>query len=108
MLREACLRDGLKLESSLSFFSKNNVNFKRISTRETSEVPAANIKLTLVLSCNLFVMEQHFGILDMSANYLKNIKTLNGEKPNKCNLCNYASSRAGDLRIHLKIHSGEK
>ena len=44
---------------------------------------AANIKLTLVLSCNLLVMEQHFGILDMSANYLKNTKTLNGEKPNK-------------------------
>ena len=29
-------------------------------------------------------------------------------KPNKCNQCDYASSRAGDLRTHLKTHSGEK
>ena len=29
-------------------------------------------------------------------------------KENKCNQCNYASSRAGDLRKHLKTHSGEK
>ena len=26
----------------------------------------------------------------------------------KCNQCNYASSRAGNLREHLKTHSGEK
>ena len=31
-----------------------------------------------------------------------------GEKTNKCNQCNYASSRAAVLRIHLKKHSGEK
>ena len=29
-------------------------------------------------------------------------------KSNKCNQCNYASSQAGNLRTHLKIHSGEK
>ena len=29
-------------------------------------------------------------------------------KQNKCNQCDYASSHAGDLRTHLKIHSGEK
>ena len=28
-------------------------------------------------------------------------------KSNKCNQCDYASSRAGDLRKHLKMHSGE-
>ena len=28
--------------------------------------------------------------------------THSGEKPNKCNQCDYASSRAGSLRIHLK------
>ena len=89
-------------------FLQEHFNLKRISTRETSGVPAANIKLTLVLSCNLLVMEQHIGILDMTANYLKNTKTLIGEKPNKCNLCNYASSRAGNLRTHLQTHSGEK
>ena len=31
-----------------------------------------------------------------------------GEKSNKCNQCDYASSQAGHLRKHLKIHSGEK
>ena len=29
-------------------------------------------------------------------------------KSNKCNQCEYASSRADHLRTHLKIHSGEK
>ena len=31
-----------------------------------------------------------------------------GEKSNKCNQCDYASSQAGNLRAHLKTHSGEK
>ena len=31
-----------------------------------------------------------------------------GENSNKCNQCDYASSDAGNLRAHLKIHSGEK
>ena len=40
---------------------------------------------------------------------LKNhIKIHSGEKPNKCNQCDYASSHASDLRKHLKTHSGEK
>ena len=30
------------------------------------------------------------------------------EKSNKCSLCDYASSHAGHLRTHLKMHSGEK
>ena len=32
----------------------------------------------------------------------------NRENSNKCNLCEYASSRADNLRTHLKTHSGEK
>ena len=31
-----------------------------------------------------------------------------GEKPNKCNQCDFASIQACDLRRHLKTHSGEK
>ena len=31
-----------------------------------------------------------------------------GEKSNKCNQCDYASSWAGHLRRHLKTHNGEK
>ena len=35
-------------------------------------------------------------------------KTDNVIKSNKCNQCEYASSRADHLRKHLKRHSGEK
>ena len=31
-----------------------------------------------------------------------------GEKSNKCNQCDYASSHAGNLGTHLKTHNGEK
>ena len=31
-----------------------------------------------------------------------------GEKSNKCNKCDYASSDPSNLRTHLKRHSGEK
>ena len=30
------------------------------------------------------------------------------DKSNKCNQCDYASSSPGNLRRHLKTHSGEK
>ena len=30
------------------------------------------------------------------------------EKSNKCDQCDYAFSHTGDLRRHLKTHSGEK
>ena len=36
------------------------------------------------------------------------LKTHSGEKSNKCNQCDYASSLASNLRTHLKRHSGEK
>ena len=33
---------------------------------------------------------------------------LRGDKSNKCNQCDYATSRSGDLRKHLKTHRREK
>ena len=36
------------------------------------------------------------------------LKTHSGEKSNKCNLCDYASSEVGKLKRHLKRHSEEK
>ena len=38
----------------------------------------------------------------------RHIKTHSGERSNKCNQCDYASSQAGHLRKHLKRHSVEK
>ena len=35
-------------------------------------------------------------------------ETHSGEKSNKCNRCDYASSEADSLRTHLITHSGEK
>ena len=36
------------------------------------------------------------------------LKIHSGEKSNRCNLCNYACSDPSALRTHLKTHSGEK
>ena len=41
-------------------------------------------------------------------NLRQHLKIHSGEKSNKCNQCDYASSLAGNLRKHLKMHSGEK
>ena len=38
----------------------------------------------------------------------RHLKKHSGEKPHKCNQCDFASSQTGDLRKHLKRHSGEK
>ena len=32
------------------------------------------------------------------------LKIQSGEKPNKCNQCDYSSTNAGHLRVHLKTH----
>ena len=48
-----------------------------------------------------------FSLKDSNVEILK--KTIkNVIKSNKCNQCDYASSHTGDLRRHLKTHSGEK
>ena len=41
-------------------------------------------------------------------NLRTHLKMHSGEKSNKCKQCKYASYQGGDLRRHLKIHSGEK
>ena len=48
-----------------------------------------------------------FGLKDANVRSLKK-NTDNVIKSNKCNQCDYASSRAYHLRTHLKTHSGEK
>ena len=42
------------------------------------------------------------------SNLNTHLKMHSGEKPNKCNQCDYAASEASKLRRHLKTHCGEK
>ena len=42
-----------------------------------------------------------------AGNMRSHLKRHSGEKSNKCNQCDYASSEARNLRRHMKIHSGE-
>ena len=44
----------------------------------------------------------------MQKNTSERVVNVHGEKSNKCNLCDYASFWASEMRRHLKTHSGEK
>ena len=76
-------------------FSKILVQFEfeRVSSQRPAVVQRSS--LLLPFRYKLKVMDQ-------------NLKPFSGEKPNKCNQCDSAFSRAGHLRTHLKTHSGEK
>ena len=43
-----------------------------------------------------------------TGNLRRHLKIHSGEKSNKCYQCNYTSSCVGNLRRHLKTQSGEK
>ena len=56
------------------------------------------------------IMEQTFKHHDfgLKVEEILEKKTDNDIKSHKCNQCDYASSQASALRIHLKRHNGEK
>ena len=53
------------------------------------------------VSSNYLGKAQHTKVIEQ-------MEAQRGEKSNKCNQCDYASSQASNLRRHLKMHSGEK
>ena len=44
----------------------------------------------------------------LQKNFSERVANQLEENSNKCNQCDFASIQAGDLRRHLKTHSGEK
>ena len=57
------------------------------------------------------VMGQDFMDGDLSENGVNvddPLRSTKNEGENKCNQCNYASSRAGNLSQHLKTHNRQK
>ena len=50
--------------------------------------------------CDLVLKDANMEMLNKNTNYVI--------KPNKCNQCDYASAKEGNLKRHLKTHSGEK
>ena len=63
-----------------------------------------NKGMDLMYSMNMEVISNKCNVSDFASSYAKTTR----EKSKKCSLCVYASSRAGDLRTHLKTHGGEK
>ena len=53
------------------------------------------------------LQNHNFGSKDAIFKILKKT-TENVIRPNKCNQCDYASFQTGNLKKHLKTHSGEK
>ena len=69
--------------------------------------------ISLLANCNFVIISpQSCNQCEFSSSQTgdlrRHLKVHSGEKSNKCNQCVYASSRAGHLRRHLKVHSGEK
>ena len=60
-------------------------------------------------ACHLVVMEQNLEHDDSSQKDIsERVVNVDKGKSNKCIQCDYASSHAGHLKTHLKMHSGEK
>ena len=63
-----------------------------------------NKGMDLMYSMNMEVISNKCNLSDFASSYAKTTR----EKSKKCSLCVYASSRVGDMRTHMKTHTGER
>ena len=95
-----------KAKKSLSIFCGHNLEPVR------HHFSQFKMKISQEKTFVMQVMDQNLGQWDLSKSNTNNevpIREINnGEKLNKCSLCDYASSQKGNLRTHFKRHSGEK
>ena len=106
MQSEICV---LSLKQSLS---KAHPRFESGDMEQALGKNGPNMKVPLRNINNAIIKPNKCSQCDFRSSRADNLrthlKTHSGEKTKKCNQCDYASSRADTLRMHLKIHSGEK
>ena len=79
------------------------------SNKCKSRTNATNVTMHLLWKCTVVKKCNQCDYASSQADDLRiHLKTHNGENSNKCNQCDYASSHAGYLRKHLKLYSGKK
>ena len=105
---------------SLAFWNLNFLSYKPTAREETLVEMEQDLEHDNSLQktfCERVVNVQQeksnkCNLCDYASTRAGNLKTHlqrhSGEKTNKCNQCDYASSEASNLRTHLKTHSGEK
>ena len=79
------------------------------SNKCKSRTNATNVTMHLLWKCTVVKKCNQCDYASSQAGDLRiHLKTHNGENSNKCNQCDYASSHAGYLRKHLKLYTGKK
>ena len=93
-----------------SFHRSENTNLNRESCPPCMEFEGTfeNIFTNSTFIFPAYKSTYLVGITKICVYLRSHLKTHSGEKSNKCNLCDYTSSQAGNLMQHLKKHSGEQ